>query len=467
MNTQVTLEVPTVNLFVEALNNGGVLVNEQRINPFYMVRLCVRYLMLNSDLDAKGIAEYLYKHVKNWNRGYGKEALRLMQETYDGIDCQVDVPIEVLEEPPFEEDEFFRNVAFQFDSEVAFIRGGIDNEDGDKALIGKNLGQFMSSIDIKAPLIEGLISRGELVMFFAPSGIGKSSFTQSLCVYASAGKLVFDLYEVPQPIKCLYLNLEMADAEVGVRFESMFEALGASPKNFEVDSLLDFDITRQEDRQRLLYTLQIKKPDIVVLDPLEAMHHKDENSASEMALVIKPLRELAHTFNCGIIIVHHTGAPRYDNRGRMLPKRIRGSSVIEDKMDNVIEIIETDNPDTKRLHFTKTRSVVTTRRQDPLFDFDWDTYLVKLSDDAEMRERYAALSVERHRKIEPLLKLLAKGLSTRQIADYAVVNQSTIIRWKTGIREPSTEHVAKLNRMLQELENPKSVDDYNAHFERK
>jgi len=420
------LEVPDANLFVETLNDGGVLINDQNMNTFYLVELCVRYLIAHSDMSAKGIADYLYKYVKDWNRGYGDE------------------------EPPFEEDEFFRNVSFQFDNEAPVIRAKTIIRDDRQALIGKDLNKFMSSIDIKAPLIEGLISHGELVMFFAPSGIGKSSFTQSLCVYASAGKPVFELYEVPQPIKCLYLNFEMADVEVGVRFESMFEALGVDSKNFELDSLLDFDITREQDRLRLFNTIQLKKPDIVVLDPLEAMHHKDENSASEMALVIKPLRELAHMFNCGIIIVHHTGAPRYDNHGRMLPKRIRGSSVVEDKMDNVIEIIETDNPNTKRLHFTKTRSVITTRRQDPLFDFDWNTYLVKLSNDADMRERYAALSVERHRKIEPLLKLLAKGLSTRQIADYVDVNQSTIVRWKTGIREPSEEHIQKLTKMLQE-----------------
>lgn len=456
MNTQEVLEVPTVDLFVEILNNGGVFMNEKNINPFRLVELCVRYLMVDSDLDAKGIAEYLYKYVKNWNRGNGEEALRSIRQMYAGIDCRIDgyrleddIPIELLEEPPFEEDEFARNIAFQFDKEVALVRGGI-TKNSDSKPFGKNLNKFMSSIEIKAPLIDGIISRGELVMFFAPSGIGKSSFTQSLCVYASIGKPVFELYEVPQPVKCLYLNLEMADVEVGVRFESMFEALVASSENFEVDSLLDFDITRQEDRQRLFYTLQVKKPDILVLDPLEAMHHKDENSASEMAFVIKPLRELAHMFNCGVIIVHHTGAPRYDNRGRLLPKRIRGSSIIEDKMDNVIEIIETDDADTKRLHFTKTRSVITTRRADPLFEFDWQTYLVKLSDDDEMRERYAALSIERHKKIEPLLKLLAKGLSTRQIADYAGVNQSTIVRWKTGIREPSEEHIQKLNQALQE-----------------
>jgi transposase len=426
MNTQEILQVPTTELFVEILNNGGKLMNDRYMNPFELVNLCIRYLLVHTENDAKGIADYLYKYVKNWNRGYGDE------------------------EPPFEEDEFLRNVTFQFDKEVCLARANMPKADGSKPLIGKNLNKFMSAIDIKAPLVEGVISRGELVMFFAPSGIGKSSFTQSLCVYASIGKPVFDLYEVPQPVKCLYLNLEMTDAEVGVRFESMFEALGASAENFEVDSLLDFDITRQEDRQRLLATAQIKKPDIVVLDPLEAMHHKDENSATEMALVIKPLRELAHMFNCGIVIVHHTGAARYDNRGRLLPKRIRGSSVIEDKMDNVIEIIETDDADTKRLHFTKTRSVITTRRADPLFEFDWQTYLVRLSDDVKMRERYASLSIERHKKIEPLLKLLAKGLSTRQIADYAGVNHSTIIRWKTGIREPSEEHIQKLAQMLQE-----------------
>ena len=319
-------------------------------------------------------------------------------------------------------------------------------------LIGKDLRQFMSSIDVRAPLVEGLISRGELLLFFAPSGVGKSSFAQSLCAYACAGLPVFELFEVPEPVKCLYLNLEMADVEVGIRFESMFEALGSGSQNFEVDTLLEFDITRPQDRERLLKTVEAKKPDIVVLDPLECLHHKDENSASEMAQVITPLRGIVHDFNCGIVIVHHAGAPRYDNRGRPLPKRIRGSSVVEDKMDNVIEIIDTDKPNTKRLHFTKARSVMTTRRQDLLFDFDWHTYLIRLTSDPKMREVYAKLAIERHHKIEPLLKLMAKDLGTREIGRRIGRNPSTIIRWRSGIREPSQEDLGKLWKLLQEVE---------------
>jgi hypothetical protein len=421
------LVVPTERLFCEILADGNKLINDDHRNPHYLLELAVRYLLYKTDLKADSIAFLLYASIKKWRP----------DESYD---------------PPFDYDEVVELVAEQFNNEVAVVRIPATSPMQSDILIGKDLEQYISAIDVKAPLIEGLISRGELVMFFAPSGTGKSSFAQSLCAYACAGQPVFELFEVSQPLKCLYINLEMADAEVGVRFEGMFESLGQGLDNFEVDTLLDFDITRQADRQRLHNTIEAKKPDIIVLDPLEAMHHRDENSASEMSFVIKPLREMTHIFNCAFIIVHHSGAPRYDNRGRLLPKRIRGSSVIEDKMDNVIEIIETDNPNTKRLHFTKARSVMTTRRQDLLFDFDWDTYLIKLTSDPELRKRYAELSFERHKKIEPLLELLKLGYGVRELARRLGVNASTIVRWHTGIREPSPEHVDKLQSLLKELE---------------
>lgn len=339
--------------------------------------------------------------------------------------------------------------------DVARMWGKLETEDShstDASLIGKQLHEFMSSIQIKPPLVEGLLARGELLMMFAPAKIGKSSFAMSLLVYACAGLPVYQLFYVPQPLRGLYINLEMSDAETGIRFESMFETLGRGLENFELDTLLDFDITRAQDKERLIRTVEVKKPDIVVLDPLEAMHRRDENSASEMGLVIKPLREIVSKFNCGIIIIHHAGAPRYDNRGRLLPKRIRGSSVLEDKMDTVLEVVETENQDTKKLHFTRVRSVMTVRSEDLLFDFDWDTYLIKLTSDPEMRERYANLSIEKHRKIEPLLKLLALGLGIRELATKIGVNPSTIVRWKTGIREPTDEHIDKLRNLLTELE---------------
>ena len=94
---------------------------------------------------------------------------------------------------------------------------------------------------------------------------------------------------------------------------------------------------------------------------------------------------------------------------------------------------------------------MTTRRQDLLFDFDWNTYLVKLTSDPELREQYTKLTIERHKKIEPLLKLLALEYGVREIARRLGVNPSTVVRWRTGIREPSQEHIDMMWKWLHEL----------------
>ncbi len=67
------------------------------------------------------------------------------------------------------------------------------------------------------------------------------------------------------------------------------------------------------------------RPDLIIIDPLAATHAADENSATEMAQVIRVLQGLRRTYEAAVVVIHH------DRKGPSPGRRsegMRGSSAI-------------------------------------------------------------------------------------------------------------------------------------------
>ena len=75
-------------------------------------------------------------------------------------------------------------------------------------------------------------------------------------------------------------------------------------------------------------------PDLVVIDTLNRYMASDENSTQESTLFIKALTRLSVSFNCSILLIHHTGVTEQD--------RARGSSVFLGAMDYQFKVSKTD-----------------------------------------------------------------------------------------------------------------------------
>jgi hypothetical protein len=74
--------------------------------------------------------------------------------------------------------------------------------------------------------------------------------------------------------------------------------------------------------QRLAATLAAFSPRLLLLDPLIRLHRADENSASEMSVILDGLRKLARSSKTAILLVHHARKAAAGNAGTGL----RGSS---------------------------------------------------------------------------------------------------------------------------------------------
>lgn len=77
--------------------------------------------------------------------------------------------------------------------------------------------------------------------------------------------------------------------------------------------------------------------DLIVFDTGSEIHEGDENSAADMVVLMRVLRQLATSTNCGILVVQHVSKGIWQLRlQEMNQAAIRGSSVLVDKSRNVI-----------------------------------------------------------------------------------------------------------------------------------
>lgn len=316
----------------------------------------------------------------------------------------------------------------------------------------QSLQQFLSTIEVKPQAISGLASRGELVMVFGITGIGKSSLLEYIIACACAGVNIADLFLVMQPLKCLFIDVQMAPAEVGLRFETLFNALGRGLENFSIKSYSDFDITKPEAQKWLYDTVKQGGYDVWAIDPFEDIHHLKENDTADMQRVVAPMRKVVNELNCVGLIGHHAGGDQYDNKGRLLPKKPRGATAITDRMDTVIELIGTENECEKLFHVRKQRKSLMPRQNDIVLKYDPETLLMSLGGPTAIVRAYREGAKDRYEILSTLLQIKAFGLTDKAIGEEVGVGRNTITRYVSGIRKPPEAVKAKLEELLKRLQ---------------
>ena len=106
------------------------------------------------------------------------------------------------------------------------------------------------------------------------------------------------------------------------------------------------------------------QPVLVVLDVLREAHDGRENESDDMAIMLRPIRQIAHEFNVTIVVTHHASKAG----------GFRGSTSIPAAFDDTVEFVR-DDLDSD----TQMRGMITGRGRDlpkvvQHIEFDPDTY---------------------------------------------------------------------------------------------
>jgi hypothetical protein len=171
-------------------------------------------------------------------------------------------------------------------------------------------------------MIEDLfIEAGAGILGGAPK-TGKSFFALDLCVAVASGTSCAGRFRAVAPGPVVLLCAEDPHALVYSRLHALARNRGLDLEDLPIEVIVDEAVRLPEGLERLEATVQLLRPRLLLLDPLIRLHRADENSASEMSIILDGLRRLARTSRTAILLVHHARKAPAGNAGTAL----RGSS---------------------------------------------------------------------------------------------------------------------------------------------
>lgn len=166
--------------------------------------------------------------------------------------------------------------------------------------------------------------------FFLEAGAGilggapkscKSFFALDLCVAIASGTSCAGRFRVLAPGPVVLLCAEDPHAVISTRLTALSRTRGRQIADLPIEVIVD-SVRLPDGLDRLEATLAATKPRLLLLDPLIRLHRADENSASEMSVILDGLRNLARSSRTAILLVHHARKAAAGNAGAGL----RGSS---------------------------------------------------------------------------------------------------------------------------------------------
>lgn len=172
-------------------------------------------------------------------------------------------------------------------------------------------------------MVEGLfIEAGAGILGGAPKSC-KSFFALDLCVAVASGTSCAGRFRVLSQGPVVLLCAEDPRAVVSSRLAALARARSLALADLPIEVIVEPVVRLPEGLSRLEATLATFQPRLLLLDPLIRLHRADENSASEMSVILDGLRNLARASKAAILLVHHA---RKAAAGGSAGSGLRGSS---------------------------------------------------------------------------------------------------------------------------------------------
>lgn len=209
-------------------------------------------------------------------------------------------------------------------------------------------------------LVEGLIERGSKGLIVAPPKTGKSLFfiEVAICLAANIGLLGRRSYG--RRVKCAIISREDGSVVVKRRVQQLAAGHNLSLADLKrfllvnTQQLTDrFHIDRDDDLQEMAEWLKCHGIEFAVIDVLNLLHTKQENSSDDMTRVMQRFNLLAEMSGAQICVIGHTNKDG----------GVKGSTAIEGWPDWIVRLEAWEGTeDTKLLHVrTKSTGAIPSR----------------------------------------------------------------------------------------------------------
>jgi len=183
---------------------------------------------------------------------------------------------------------------------------------------GRTLQEAITNLPPHRPaLIEELLYEKTVTMLAAEPGAGKSTVITQLILALSGADSVFSRFRIPAHKNSYYLQLEGGEEESFRRIGLMSRNLH---HNFDCicwDSPTLFDALDASIANETIQRLQRwdRPIDLLVMDPIYMAVAGDLVKADVSNGLIRFIEKVRRTFNCSVILIHHTHRARYASNG--------------------------------------------------------------------------------------------------------------------------------------------------------
>lgn len=217
----------------------------------------------------------------------------------------------------------------------------------------------MREINLKKNLLgDRFLCIGGIMLFVAPTGVGKSTALYKMTASWSRGLSAFDI-EPSRPLKILVIQGENDEDDMTEYVRDCVEDIRVAAEGGEKSGwtqLHNNTVTVRINTLRgfnfiiaLRELLDVHRPDLVLIDPLNCYSGTDPSNASEITTFLRNwLVPTLETFQCAAIICHHTPKTREWNTSKWKQHQwvyaFAGNADIANTARAVIVIDPTDSP---------------------------------------------------------------------------------------------------------------------------
>lgn len=340
-----------------------------------------------------------------------------------------------------------------------------------------SLGDYLdTAIEIPPSLVWPTICvRGELTATLGRAGKGKTTMNLNRILRWGAGLPLFDTFtngegeaylKPPEPLRILIIENEgsagMFHHKVGIMVNNCGDILKDEDRKLIRENVmvwgdggysgLKLDDTAMLNKVRA--GCEKFEPDIVFIEPFRSLWKGEENSSTDMAVIVDNLIAMATDYSCGVILSHHERKSGAGEDGELMSAG-RGSTVLEGAVALMENFQSVKGGDFRELTWSKARYLQppppTRFKYDP--ETNWynhvpldeieNSILVALTEnDGEpmsVNEMAESLN-EKKTKLYPILAQLSKEGRLRKMPSQSNGEGSTGNRYRLPSADNETEH---------------------------
>jgi len=169
-------------------------------------------------------------------------------------------------------------------------------------------------------LVEGLWGASAVGLLAGHPKVGKSWLGLELATSVATGTPCLGHFPVRIPGPALVYLAEDSLPQVRERLDCLarHRQLELSTLDLHVITTSRLRLDLDGDRARLLETVRVVQPRLLLLDPLVRLHNVDENDAQQISALLAGLRDLQRRCDLAIVIVHHARKAHAAHDGQTL-----------------------------------------------------------------------------------------------------------------------------------------------------